>query len=131
MTADGSEASMPRHDATSATRRPTGQQLVLLRRLLGSKFRGAPELEKQLATTVVAPLDSNGSLRLHPVDTESAPVDRRIPVEASYPDVDHVIVHVLLHVIDGRLNELEVYRADSGAVVLSSTETDVLEVEVR
>jgi hypothetical protein len=40
-----------------------------------------------------------------------------------------VVVHVLVHVIDGRLNELEVYREDSGSVLIPPTETDALEVD--
>ncbi len=55
---------------------------------------------------------------------------RRIPVEASYPDADGVVVHVLLHVIDGRLDELEVYREDSGSVLIPSTEADALKVDL-
>jgi hypothetical protein len=57
-------------------------------------------------------------------------VRRRIPVEASYPDADGVVVHVLLHVIDGRLDELEVYREDSGSVLIPSTEADALKVDL-
>jgi hypothetical protein len=56
-------------------------------------------------------------------------VKRRIPVEASYPDADGVIVHVLLHIIEGRLDELEVYREDSGRVLVPPTETRALEVD--
>jgi hypothetical protein len=39
-----------------------------------------------------------------------------VPVEAELVDEDGVIVHVLLHVVDGFLNELEVYREDSAPV---------------
>jgi hypothetical protein len=118
-------------DGTNATeRRPTGQEFDLLSTLVGSPFEGASALARQLATTMVTPLDMNGSLRLHPGDTIPAVVKRRVPVEASYPDADGVVVHVLLHVIDGRLNELEVYREDSGRVLLPSTETKALDVDL-
>jgi hypothetical protein len=82
-----------------------------------------------LATTLVTRLDEDGSLRLDPGDTIPAAVKRRIPVEASYPDADGVIVHVLLHIIEGRLDELEVYREDSGRVLVPPTETRALEVD--
>jgi hypothetical protein len=55
---------------------------------------------------------------------------RRIPVEAEYEDLDRVTVHVLLHVIDGRLNEIEVYREDSAAVGRAATSVDDLRVMV-
>jgi hypothetical protein len=119
------------HDGSGTTARtPTGQEFALLARLVGSPFEGASALARQLATTLVAPLDENGSLRLQPGDAVPAVVNRRIPVEASYPDADGVVVHVLLHVVDGRLNELEVYREDSGRVLVPSTETRALEVDL-
>jgi hypothetical protein len=46
-------------------------------------------------------------------ETLRAEVVRRIPVEAEFDDQDGVGVHVLLHVLDGYLNELEIYREDS------------------
>lgn len=120
---------MSRDHSNATARRPTGQEFALLTRLVGSTFDGAPALARQLATTLVTPLDENGSLRLHPGGTMPASVNRRIPVEANYPDADGVIVHVLLHVIDGRLDELEVYREDSERVLVPSTETNALEVD--
>ena len=36
-----------------------------------------------------------------------------MPVEAEYLDVDGVPIWILLHVVDGLLNELEILRADS------------------
>ena len=119
----------PREQSGAASRRPTQREFDLLSMLLGREFEGASALARQLAETLVAPLDANGRLRLNPGDTVPATVKRRIPVEASYPDADGVIVHVLLHVIDGRLDELEVYREDSGRVVVPATETNTLEVD--
>ena len=40
-------------------------------------------------------------------------VVQRVPVEAEAEDIDGVTVHVLLHVIDGYIDELEIYRDDS------------------
>jgi len=121
---------MSHDDTNTMARRPTGQEFALLARFVESLFVGAPALARQLATTLVTPLDDNGSLRLHPGDTMPAVVNRRIPVEASYPDADGVVVHVLLHVINGWLDELEVYREDSGRVLVPPTEAKALEVEL-
>jgi hypothetical protein len=41
----------------------------------------------------------------------------RIPVEGEVEDVDGTIIHILLHVVDGRVKDLQVYKDDSSAVV--------------
>ena len=110
-------------------RHPTATETNLLQRLLNADFQGAEGLVRQLATTLVEPIDRDGSLRLRPVDPSPARVSRRIPVEATYTDADGVQVHVLVHVINGVLDELEVYREDSDAVVVAPSDTSLLEVE--
>ncbi|MFT4285360.1 MAG: hypothetical protein QM598_11065 [Protaetiibacter sp.] len=92
-------------------------------------FQGAETLSRQLASIFVEPIDRDGSLHLRPVDPVPVTVSRRIPVEAAYADADGVLVHVLLHVIDGVLDELEVYREDSGPVVIPPADASALEVE--
>lgn len=110
-------------------RPPTATETNLLQRLLSADFQGAEGLVHQLATTLVEPIDRDGSLRLRPVSPSPAPVSRRIPVEATYTDADGVQVHVLVHVMNGVLDELEVYREDSDAVVVAPSDTSLLEVE--
>ena len=44
-------------------------------------------------------------------------VKRRIPIEAEGLDSDGVKVHFLLHVLDGFMAELEIYREDSKPVL--------------
>ena len=107
----------------------TATERDLLQRLLSVDFQGAEGLVRQLATTLVEPIDRNGSLRLRPVSPFPVRLPRRIPVEATYPDADGIQVHVLVHVINGVLHELEVYREDSGAVVVAPSDTPLLEVE--
>jgi hypothetical protein len=46
-------------------------------------------------------------------------------VEAEFEDRDGVTVHILLHVMDGFLNELEIFREDSGRVQRPSTPKDL------
>jgi hypothetical protein len=45
-----------------------------------------------------------------------AEIKARVPVEAQAVDADGGEIAVLLHVIDGRLDELEVYRFDGGDI---------------
>ena len=89
-----------------------------LTKLLSVDFPGRDELMKQTQTICACQIDPNGSLgfRPGPSKAESAKVVRRIPVEAELLDDDGVTIHVLLHVVDGYLSELEIYRDDSDRV---------------
>lgn len=93
--------------------------LATLGSLLDREFPGRSELESQLRHVSGVPIDGNGSLRLVVRGGLPAPVERRVPTEGVYLDDDGVRVHVLLHVVDGYLDELEVYREDSGRVSTS------------
>jgi hypothetical protein len=116
-------------DELGGLRPPSATETELLRRLLRVNFQGAETLSRQLENAFVEPIDSNGSLRLRPVDPNPATVTRRVPVEATYADADGVLVHVLIHVMDGVLDELEVYREDSGTVAVAPADASMLEVE--
>lgn len=84
--------------------------------LLSADFPGRNAVAEQVAVASVRAIDNNGSLEFAPSDKSLAEVVRRIPVEAELDDGDGVTIHVLLHVVDGLLRELEVYRDDSGRV---------------
>lgn len=99
----------------------------LLRALMSEDFPGRPELDAQLEDVIVKQIDDNGSLCLRTSVAEPAPVERRIPVEASYEDADGIRVHLLLHVIEGYVDELEVYRDDSASVISSPLGRDSLD----
>ena len=89
-----------------------------LRALLSVDFPGRDALMEQAKVVSARPIDQNGSLGFQsaPSNMEIAKVVRRIPVEAELKDRDGVTIHVLLHVVDGLLHELEIYRDDSGRV---------------
>lgn len=86
----------------------------LLAVLLSTDLSGRDAVAEQVAEASVREIDHNGSLEFAPSDKTPAEVARRIPVEAELDDSDVVTIHVLLHVVDGFLKELEVYRDDSG-----------------
>jgi hypothetical protein len=92
------------------------QERQLLAALLSAEFTGKSALAEQVKMASVRAIDDNGSLEFAPTDGTPAQVDRRIPVEAEIDDSDGVTIHVLLHVVDGIVKELEVYRDDSGRV---------------
>lgn len=88
----------------------------VLARLLSADFPGQPALLVQASDVKARRIDPNGSLALSPTRGTPAEVARRIPVEAEFDDLDGVVVHVLLHVRDGYMNELEIYREDSASL---------------
>jgi hypothetical protein len=111
-------------------RDPTERERGLLGALLSSAFEGSAGLMSQLKEIRVSPIDADGSLTLKPKSSKPATVLHRIPVEGSYPDSDGVRVHVLLHVKDGLLHELEVFREDAGVVSVPPS-ADKLDVDTH
>ena len=48
-----------------------------------------------------------------PANVPRAHLEKRIPVEAEGRDADGMGIHFLLHVVDGLLKEIEIFREDS------------------
>lgn len=94
----------------------TAREQALLNRLFQEEFEGSEELSNQLSTALVKPIDENGSLEFIVRAPPATAVKSRVPVEATGSDTDGVPVHLLLHVVEGLLHELEIYRADGDAV---------------
>jgi hypothetical protein len=98
----------------------TRQERELLELLLTKNFPGREELRHQLESarvcgeyglgdpTVVLCVDQSAA--------KHASVDHRIPVEANGSDSDGMKIHILVHVVDGFLAELEIYREDGEAI---------------
>lgn len=85
--------------------------------LLREPFPGSDAILHQMRNCRVSEIDSNGSLQIQATDGPHVVSKFRIPVEAEFIDSDGVTAHVLLHVVDGRVTELEVYKDDSSALV--------------
>jgi hypothetical protein len=95
----------------------TPSEKELVGRLLERPFPGRDELRQQLKTAKVRVIDEDGGLEISvSSSTRAGHVKYRIPVEAEYEDADGSTVHVLLHVVGGRANELEFYREDNSSV---------------
>ena len=93
-------------------RQPNACERSLLDRLLEEEFPGRDELREQLSSCLVEPIDRNGSLEFAVRTDVKTPVRWRIPVEGEAQDEDGVTIHVLLHVIEGKVDELEIYKDD-------------------
>jgi len=104
-------------DNESSFRQPSILEEQLLSRLVSTEFPGRAEIVKQMHGVRVMRIDHEGSLVLrpsgHPVP---AIVDRSIPVEAEGVDEDGIAIHLLLHVHQGLLKELEIYKDDGSPI---------------
>lgn len=90
---------------------PNAIQMSLMSKLTSEEFPGSEEIKQQLLTCQVRVIDSDGSLEVKPANsTGKALVSFRVPAELCSNDVDGVAVHVLLHVVDGLVSEIEIYK---------------------
>src|SRR4029077_10895690 len=94
-------------------RKPTPMETEFMQRLLDIEFIGQMGIAAQLENCPVRIVDSEGSLEVKPSDLANrAAVTKRMPVEAEGVDEDGIHVHFLLHVVEGFVKELEVYKDD-------------------
>ncbi len=100
----------------SQFREPTAFERALLARLLEANFPGKSELTALLRDVLVRTIDEDGGLQLESRINGQAPVVKRVPVEAQGKDEDGAIVHMLLHVDEGRPVKLEFFREDAVTV---------------
>lgn len=99
----------------------------LFDRLLESSFSGRDQLKAQLREAVVRKIDENGGLAILVTTGPKAEVLRRVPVEAECSDADGIMIHFLLHVIEGTAKELEIYKED-GSPIKKMPQVDALRV---
>jgi hypothetical protein len=92
------------------------ERRVIVRLLSAAPFPGREELLAQVEKASALTIDEDGSISVRPAIEGKAAVTTRIPVEAEAQDADGVTIHYLLHVVDGQINELEVYKDDSSRV---------------
>ena len=107
-------------------RPPTSEELRLFARLMEREFPGRDELLLQIRTAKVRTIDREGSLEVRvAASVPAAPTEQRVPTEATYRDDDGIEVHLLLHVVSGRLSELEVYKDDGSTICRSPRSQDL------
>jgi hypothetical protein len=119
-------------------RPPTWRELTdaekrVLDRLLSIAFVGRAELAVQANCASVSRIDREGSLQFRTVGP-FAPVRQRVPVGGRYRDGSDdplgPVVNLLLHVVDGRLHELEIYKDDGSGIVVGPFEVPLEQIVV-
>lgn len=91
-------------------------EMKLLEKLLDHEFQGRDALRTQLASLTARQIDENGSLALKSGTNNRADVLGRCPTEGTCPDIDGVLIHVTLHVVKGKMDELEIFKEDGSKV---------------
>lgn len=93
----------------------------LLERMLDDAFPGRDELRRQLDSVTAKRINENGSLDLKVSSGPVAQVPRRVPTEAWCPDTDGMMIRLLLHVVEGTMYGLEIYKDDGSKIVRPPT----------
>lgn len=100
----------------------TDSERSIFLKLLELDFPGRDELKAQLEGLLAKTIDEDGSLMLKVHSDSRTSQKCRVPVEARCPDADtpneggpHI--QLLLHVVEGKLFELEIYKADSSPIL--------------
>ena len=96
-----------------------------MRLLLAAPFSGRDDLLAQVENATARSVDEDGSIRLKCLPARKASVRSRIPVEGDAEDTDGIVIHYLLHVVDGAIDELEVYKDDSSRVLRQAEPEEV------
>lgn len=99
----------------------------LLERMLEASFPGRDEIAEQVRICQVRIIDADGCLGFRVPDGYRAPVEQRVPVEATACDETGNIIHMQLHIVNGQLDELEFY-TESGVAVTSLPPAEQWEV---
>jgi hypothetical protein len=105
----------PRRGGRDAYRRLTTAERLLLGLMLRHPFQGSEALARQAfhAGTRVRRRDDDGSIEfLVPPAVAASEVDDRVPIGARAVDADGTVVRALLHVQNGMITELELFRED-------------------
>jgi hypothetical protein len=95
----------------------TDEELQIVEKMLAQLPHGGDELHEQLRTAQVRTIDEDGSLRFHVTSPAVADVDQRVPVTAIFDDADGIPIYLLLHVVERKLWELEIYKADGSKIM--------------
>lgn len=91
----------------------------LLDRLLENPFPGRDDIRDQIKNCRVKMLDvgvdNYGSIEFETDSKSFAQVNQRVPIEARAFE-DKVPIDVLIHVVDGKIKELEILKVDGSSI---------------
>lgn len=92
----------------------------LLEKLLDHEFPGRDALKLQLSSATGKRIDENGSLELHYDGDNLAEMLKGCPTEGTCTDIDGGVIAVLLHVKNGRMHLLDIFKEDESKILKSA-----------
>jgi hypothetical protein len=100
----------------------------LLKKILTFAFEGKEEIRQQLANAKVRTLevgDNYGSIEfeINPA-AKKVVTTQRVPIELEGYDKDSVPISILLHVANGIVDELEIFKADGTPIAIFPSAED-------
>jgi Domain of unknown function (DUF6984) len=102
-------------------------EMELLEKLLSREFPGRDALRLQLSSVTGRRIDDNGSLELRPEEDNPAEIELGCPSEGTCADIDGGLIAVLLHVKNGKMRLLEIFKED-GSEILRPPNAEALSV---
>ncbi|HZL28440.1 MAG TPA: hypothetical protein VFC39_18095 [Acidobacteriaceae bacterium] len=90
----------------------TRHEREVLDKLLEPSFPGRDELLAQVKLARARELDDDGCIEFSRVPAARSQAQFSIPTEGEYRDVEGITLHVQLHVVDGFVKQLELYKED-------------------
>ncbi len=91
-------------------------EMALLEKLLDHDFPGRDALRVQLASVTGRQIDENGSLELSAAQNSRAEMLSACPTEGTCADADGGTIAVLLHIQNGKLHQLEIFKEDGSEI---------------
>jgi Domain of unknown function (DUF6984) len=88
----------------------------ILDKMLEGDFPGRDAVTEQIRDALVRQIDSEGSLEFKVQSDKRVETKFRVPVEAWCGDSDGRTIYLSLHVVNGRVSELELYKDDSSLI---------------
>lgn len=102
-------------------RKLKADELHLLEKLLDHEFPGRDVLRLQLSSVTGRQIDDNGSIELCYEGDKLVEMLRGCPTEGTCGDSDGGTIAVLLHVKNGRMRLLEIFKEDGSEIQRAPT----------
>ena len=96
-------------------------EIALLEKLLGHDFKGRDALRIQLSSVTGRRTDEHGCLELRTDEAIEADTEIGSPTEGRCDDTDGGVIVVMLHVRNGKLHMLEIFKEDGSEILRAPT----------
>jgi hypothetical protein len=96
-------------------------EIALLKKLLDHDFQGRDALRIQLSSVTGRQTDEHGCLELRTEEAIEADTEIGSPTEGRCEDIDGGVIVVMLHVKNGRMHLLEIFKENGSEIQRAPT----------